>query len=309
MSLPQLDLTLPDPKPYTPFLSGDFRMEMGLNRLDLADWIEIDHTFAQDLALKRRLLAERRDDVFMALPQADPGATETLALLADHLPASFPLFFERDGQVLHNRITGERWDLAASGLHPLDLAGRLVQEDLCLMAEDPASGEYRLVAASVCFPSRWQPAEKLGHNLDGIHGPVPRYDPKLSNPMNRFFAKFKADRPVWRIGWSVADRPDLFLPGQHGGAQPDTGHITADNAGDALWLRVERQTLRRLPQSGQILFTIRIYVTALADAARNPTDAAQLAASFRHMAPDFRAYKGITPVADAAIAWLERAAE
>ena len=46
----------------------------------------------------------------------------------------------------------------------------------------------------------------------------------------------------------------------------------------------------------------------VAEAARNPADAAQLAASFRHMAPDFRGYKGITPVADAAIAWLERTA-
>ena len=72
---------------------------------------------------------------------------------------------------------------------------------------------------------------------------------------------------------------------------------------------MERQTLRRLPQSGQILFTIRIYVTSLAEAARNPADAADLAQSFRHMAPDFRAYKGITPIADAAIAWLDRAAE
>ncbi len=193
------------------------------------------------------------------------------------------------------------------------MAGRLVQEDLCLMAEEPESGEYRLVGASVCFPSRWRPAEKLGQNLDGIHGPVPRYDTTLSSPMQRFFARLKADRPVWRVGWSVADSPDLFLPGQHGGVQQNpahvAAHITAANAGENLWLRVERQTLRRLPLSGQILFTIRIYVNSLADAAGTPEDAAHLAASFRHMAPDFRAYKGITPVADAAIAWLDRAAK
>ena len=304
-----MPIALPAPKLYTPFLSGDFRMELGLHALDLAEWIEIDANLGRELALKHDLLTQRPDEVFMALPQADAGAEETLALLVAHLVKHFPFIFEKEGDLLRNRTTGACWDLAACGLHPLDLAGRLVQEDLCLMAPDAITGEYRLVGASVCFPSRWRPAEKLGRNLDGIHGPVPRYEPNMSSPMQRFFAKVKPDRSVWRVGWSVADSPDLFLPGQHGGAQADVSHITADNAGESLWLRVERQTLRRLPQSGQILFTIRIYVTSLADAARNPADAADLAESFRNMAPDFRAYKGITPVADAAIAWLDRAAE
>ena len=140
MSLPVRDL--PQPKPYTPYLSGDFRMEMGLHALDLADWIEIDTNFPQDLALKGQLLTQRRDEVFVSLPQADPGASEVLALLAEHLPRRFPAFFERDGDLLRNQITGERFDLAASDLHPLDLAGRLVQEDLCLMAAD-GEGRYR----------------------------------------------------------------------------------------------------------------------------------------------------------------------
>ena len=42
-------------------------------------------------------------------------------------------------------------------------------------------------------------------------------------------------------------------------------HVTADNAGSTLFVRSERQTLRRLPQTGAILFTIGIYVSPLRD--------------------------------------------
>lgn len=133
----------------------------------------------------------------MALPGRRRGCRD-LGFAGDHLVQHFPLIFEKEDDLLWNRSTGACWALAASGFHPLDLAGRLSARNLCLMAEDPESGDYRLVAASVCFPSRWRPAEKLGRDLDGIHGPVPRYEPNMDSPMQRFFAKVKPDRSVWR---------------------------------------------------------------------------------------------------------------
>jgi len=44
-------------------------------------------------------------------------------------------------------------------------------------------------------------------------------------------------------------------------------------------LRVERQTLRRLPRSGAIVFTIRVYLTPLAEL--GPGEAGRLAAAIR----------------------------
>lgn len=44
-------------------------------------------------------------------------------------------------------------------------------------------------------------------------------------------------------------------------------------------LRVERQTLRRLPRSGAIVFTIRVYMTPLAEL--GPGEAGWLAAAIR----------------------------
>ncbi|MDR2983200.1 MAG: DUF3445 domain-containing protein, partial [Nocardiopsaceae bacterium] len=89
-----------------------------------------------------------------------------------------PETYRGDGVRLVNRASGETWDIAASALHPLDLAGRLVAEDLCLMQASDHN-DYRLVGASLCAPNRWRLDDKLGQPLDAIHAPVPGYGQAL----------------------------------------------------------------------------------------------------------------------------------
>ena len=279
-------------------------MAMNLFPLDLAEWIEIDADLPAHLAEKQRLLAEQPTEVFAAQPQALAGSQETLALLTEHVTTYFPQVYQRDGETIANRATGERWELTASALHPLDLAGRLVQEDLCLMQRDPHHGIYRLTAASLCFPTRWRLHEKLGHSLASIHGPTPHYAETIATPMDRAFDKLKAERSVWRLNWSVLDNGALFQPTGHGRKDYVTD-VTAANAGDKLWLRVERQTLRRLPQSGDILFTIRIYNYPFYTLAAHPEAAHCLAAAIAGLDERMTDYKSLCPLRNAAIAWLE----
>lgn len=296
-------LPLPTIKTYSPFQPGPFRMAMNLFPLDLAEWIEIDTDLPAHLAEKRRLLAERATEVFAAQPQALAGSQETLALLVEHLTTHFSQVYQRDGTTITNQATGECWQLADSSLHPLDLAGRLVQEDLCLMQRDPDYGIYRLVAASLCFPTRWRLHEKLGQALAAIHGPTPHYAETIATPMDRAFDKLRADRSVWRLNWSVLDNGALFQPTGHGRKDYMTD-VTAANAGDKLWLRVERQTLRRLPQSGDILFTIRIYNHPFHTLAHQPEAAQRLAAAIAGLDERMTDYKSLRPIRQAAMAWL-----
>ena len=297
-------LTLPPVKQYHPFQPGPFRMAMNLFPLDLAEWIEIDTDLPAQLAEKRRLLTERPDEVLAAQPQALAGSQETLDLLVEHLPTYFPHVYQRDAESITNHATGERWPLTDPSRHPLDLAGRLVQEDLCLMQRDPDHGIYRLVAASLCFPTRWRLREKLGQALAAIHGPTPHYAETIATPMDRAFDKLKAERPVWRLNWSVLDNGALFQPTGHGRKDYATD-VTAKNAGEQLWLRVERQTLRRLPQSGDFLFTIRIYNYSFATLANQPAAAQGLAAALAGLDDAMTDYKSLRPIRQAAIAWLE----
>ena len=286
---------------YAPYRPGPFKMTMDLQRLDLADWIEIDASFPAELAERRRLLTERHADVFAALPEALPGSTETLTLLVEHLLTYFPDIFQMDGSCLRNRATGEAWNLADNNLHPLELAGRLVQEDLCLMGQDSDTGFYKLTAACLCFPSHWRLAEKMGKPLGAIHTDVPHYENSIGTPMNKLFDRLKVDKPIWRLNWSVVDDPALFQPRR----RPRQVEITAQNAGDLLWLRIERQTLRRLPHSGDILFTIRIHNNPLSSLAGQPERAAQLATALRGLDAEMRSYKDIEPILEQAVGWLE----
>lgn len=298
---------LPPVRDYVAYDPGTPALGMNLHRLDLDEWIEVDERMPHDLAEKRRLLRERRNEVLALSPAAEAGAHETLSLLAEHLPARYPQAYVRRDDRLHNLATGEAWDLSGDPMHPLELAARLVQEDLCLLGHDESSDAYRLTGACVCFPTRWTLAEKANQLLDDIHDPVPGYAAALASPMGRLFSRMKPDRPVWRLNWSVLDDPALFQPGGHGRTAPSE-EITPDNAGDRLWLRMERQTLRRLPHSGDILFTIRIYVQPLSELAHRPERASQLADALRSVNPAMAAYKDLPPFREAAIAWLQRMA-
>ncbi|MCE3250507.1 MAG: hypothetical protein K0R41_4332 [Geminicoccaceae bacterium] len=285
---------------YRPFLDGPWRLAMGLKALDLDDWIEIDEHVAGQLAERRHMLDLRRGEVLGALPESAAGQAEVLELLLDHLPKRFPEHYRRRNGELANRITGERFDLAAWRAAPLELAGRLVQEDLCLLQRgEPA---YRLVAGVLCFPSHWRLADKLGRPLEVIHEPVPGFADGLAPTADRFFANLQVARPVWRVDWSLVDTPQLFLPPEH---RAERKVIAAGRAGEQLWLRVERQTLRRLPRSGDVLFGIRTHVAPLAAAIEGPGAARALAARVREMPPAMAAYKGIAAIREPLLEWLD----
>jgi hypothetical protein len=286
--------------PYLPFDDGRFRLMMGLMPLRLAQWMEVDEDLAADLAMKRRLLEARHGEVFAALPEAAAAAAELLALLAGNLIEHHSAVFARDGDDVLNKATGERWDLVTPPHHPLDLAGRLVQEDLCLLAA--ADGRYILIGASLCSPARWRLADKIGRPLAAIHEPVPGYADKLARPVDRFFQHLTPEKPVWRLNWGVTDDPTPFQPE----AGPAAERIDAASAGERLWLRVERQTLRRLPATGAVIFTIRTHITRLDAAIRSPEHAATFAATLRDLPDATSDYKRIAPVAPALLEWLDR---
>jgi len=287
--------------PCLSFLDAPQVLSMGLKALDLRDWILIDEQFGAQLAERRRLLADRRAEVLATLPEATDGAREVLDLLLVHLPARFPEIYRRAAGAITNLATGERFALEAFADAPLELAGRLVQEDLCLMGR--AADGYRLIAAVLCFPAHWRLADKLGRPLGAIHEPVPGFAERLAAPVDRFFATIRVERPVWRANWSIVDTPELFLPPEHRARAP---RVSAERAGEQLWLRVERQTLRRLPRSGHVLFTIHTYVEPLAAALAAPGTAQALAARIRAMPDALAAYKGIVPIRETLLAYLER---
>jgi hypothetical protein len=274
---------------------------MGQHALEPDAWQATGPDTGPQLAERRRLLAERPVDVVAGLPESAAAQRELLATLFAHLAARFPERWQREGGALVRRDSGERF--AADPPEPLPAIGHMVQEDFCLLQKGPSG--YRLTAAVLCFPVHWRLRDKLGRPLDVIHAPVPGFALRLAGPVERFFAAIQAPRPVWRVNWSLVGTDALYLPPEAGG---HARAVSAAQAGEQLWLRVERQTLRRLPESSAVVFGIRTYVERLADATATPAVAQALAQRIREMPPATATYKGIAPIREPLLAYLEQRA-
>jgi hypothetical protein len=257
---------------------------MGTRPMEPTEAFLVDRLRDDELHLKQRLLADRHADVVATLPGSEAAGRLVLDLvLAAVVDAGL---VDVDGATLRDLSTGievgvDRW-------HPVDAAARLVQEDLCLM-ERGEDGVWRLTAASVCFPSRWRLADKIGRSLSAIHDPVPDYD-RIRAATDRLFDRLDPQRPVKRSNWTLLDDAALFQPRPEGrkgdGPRFDTDLPTVLQR---VHLRVERQTVRSLAP-GAALFTIRTSVDPLT--ALDAAERAALAATARTVDAATVAYKG-----------------
>jgi hypothetical protein len=290
----------PEQMVHRPFEPGPYRMAMDLVSVPESAWFEIDQLYGAEMAERRRLLASARAEVFAALPESDAARAEALEAVVAALTRHHPDWFSRDGGVIRNRLTGETWDVGT--VDPLELAGRLVQEDLCLI-QNGADGPV-FTAAVLCFPSRWRLLDKLGKKLAAVHGPVPFYGDRLARPVDRFMRHLKPGHIASRLNWSLLDDPALFQPG--GKWRVDGGSaVTSVNAGQSVFLRVERQTLRRLPDSGAVLFGIRVHVYPLSQVIDGADGAAALASAVRALPAEVQHYKSLLPFRTAVLDWLD----
>jgi dimethylamine monooxygenase subunit A len=292
--------TLPEQAVHLPFEAGPYRMAMDLVAVPEVAWFEFDHLYIAEMAEKQRLLRTAYSEVFAALPISDAARAEALELIVTALTAYHPGWFSRDGGVLANHLTGERWEPGT--IDPLELAGRLVQEDLCII-QNAEDGPV-FTAATLCFPSRWRLLDKIGQRLSAVHGPVPLYADRLAAPVDRFMRHLKTGHIASRLNWSLLDDPALYQPGGKWRVDGDSD-ITVANAGERVFLRVERQTLRRLPVSEAVLFGIRVHVYPLDRVIDKPERAAALAEAVRALPDEVQHYKSLLPFRPALLGWLE----
>ncbi|MGB3494645.1 MAG: DUF3445 domain-containing protein [Elainellaceae cyanobacterium] len=285
---------------YLPFMDTAARPTLGLKPLPHQDWIDIDEDFDPYLRRKAELLAQRYDDVFVARSGSEAAQAEALNLIVEHLLTYFPGRYEKSDQAITLNLD-QHWSFAAFDSAPLDLAARLVQEDLCILL--PGATGYELAAASVCFPLRWNLPEKLGQPLGHIHQHVPTYGDRLERPVDNVFSRLRDGYPGLRFNWTIVDSPELFL-NQEKSITQFAPEITATNAGQKLWLRVERQTICRLPMSGGVLFTIRTYVYPLERVVQEPAVASGLATAVTQLMPEMQKYKNLLPFRSALLDYL-----
>jgi dimethylamine monooxygenase subunit A len=187
-------------------------------------------------------------------------------------------------RALVEQATGATADPA---LPPLWGASLICADDLCLME---LSDAWRLSAVSLCSGTFFTAADALGKSLEELHGPVPGFGDRFLKVVERMFHAVQPGVVMERRNWTVAASGDLYLP-RSGPVLESLGEIDPALAGDRLFVRVERQTVRKLPKTGAVIFTIRIWRHPLSALRGDPARLAAFADAWRGLAPEVRGYK------------------
>jgi dimethylamine monooxygenase subunit A len=227
-----------------PFVDGPPRFDVGLRPIAMNAWLlPDDQTYW--LAQKNELIDTHAQTVFRAQDRSLLAQQEAAALIA--------------------QLTNQH--LLPSNA-PLLEAARWVSDDLVIMQDDGAG--WFATACCLCSPTFFSASHAIGKTLPQLHDPVPDGDFNLSKRIGRVFSNLAPDtileRHNWTVQWSDARHTPDGAPLRELASSADTLCAAAN-----LFLRVERQTIRKLPSTGAVLFTIRIRLNNLATLLDNPS--------------------------------------
>lgn len=248
---------------YFPIYEDPYRAQLGLKPLDLKEWLERASDFDAQIALRKKLVRENSDEVLILQPGSDEACFELFELVSDRVSLGSKPANAKDAMMA--------------------IAGA-VQEDFVILSGGDTA---RPVAALVCFPSRWLLASKMGQDSDGIHAPVPGFQ-AIARQTRGFLQAIVPDKPMWRLNWTIHDSDRLFCP------RPVPHEpIAPEKIIASTFFRCERQTLRRMPRSNQVVFTIRTYVTPMSEVIADLDRRERLKKTLVSLSPDVANYKGM----------------
>lgn len=197
--------------------------------MDRNDLLLFDRTYSERLCLRESLLQQYPDDVVGVTDESDVRirlAVQELYnyLFETYIPVRYPSIFktceDKYGSVTmsKNSVTHQTLPMTMADSTHLHVAlktiAQNVDEDFFILLPqkqgDDSEEVYVLEAYAACFPSGFQPKEKIGKKLADIHAPVPGYKEKLQKSMDRFFARLEPGRFVKRVNWSLTVDEELF---------------------------------------------------------------------------------------------------
>ncbi|KAI0968228.1 alpha-1,2-mannosyltransferase [Xylaria arbuscula] len=251
------DIDRAKPRPYRPF-RWPYHQTMSLTKLEPDWWIELESTYKERIAQRKELYAKHGSTVLQWLPGSELACKELMEMAIQFICARYPQYFalSEDKIWLENKILGTRANIREK--HPLLVILDHVPEDFAITLRDPDTGYYVFRAGIICSAVGWSLGIKIGLRLDEIHQPVPDYKEKMKFSMDRFFSKMPTNKPIQRGSWDLEVDKPLFMP--PGG---DRHSQDKDLTPSRVHLRVDWQTLRRLPLSGGIVFNFKALFTPI----------------------------------------------
>lgn len=300
---------------YFPF-GEKYNDKMGtLPRTETDSFAETNEGYISQILLKRSLLDTLPAYYFFAPKETLQAQWELLGQVLEHLflfeKQHFTLLKDGtlwtfDNHLLQEKTTFIFGDENSLGRQPLDWLGRQTQEDWLLLA--PTSPPT-LVAGTLCFANDWCLQDKLGLPFREIHAPVGEVIVPMLIAAEKLIERLPENRPVWRMNWSIKLADDLDMTLRHHARleaqkQEILSVLTPKNIGHHAHLRLERQTLTRLP-SGYVVFGIHTFQDFLASQLITTTHTQNLLAVLNTAPKALLAYKGIAPFLEILKEYLE----
>lgn len=170
-----------------------------------------------------------------------------------------------------------------------------IQEDFAVMVDQAGTGLSAAVL-SVCFPSGWDPKEKLGRSMLALHEPVAD-NQRLQSAMGAISAAICTKGPFVRYVWTLTgDGARARRPGVD-----STAYLSS---ADQLWFRCERQVT--VPLNGKaVLFLIRVLIAPLRQILTSADRLNQLVSALQSMSPEMLAYKNLARARELVLATKE----
>ena len=250
-----------------------------------------------------------------SLPHMTLAGWDLLELIMESKARDYPEWFElhKDGQAWHwiNRPLGidQKFtflDESTLPYGPMEYITRQSQGDFTL--QDQRDEDLWMDAGMVTTQADWSLDFDIGMGFHEWHAPVPRaHEMGVFDRALKFLLKLQHGAPVRRFNWTLTVDPLLDTsPENYPKWGPMRADIRPENVGERMHLRVELQTLHRLPRSNSIAFAIRCYLIRFDDLVTIPKWGRRLHRVLRDIPDDLATYKGFLRNRNSLVQWLSQ---
>jgi len=197
--------------------------------------------------------------------------------------------FDKKTRVFQNHILKTSTEIKT--IDPWMFLLENVPEDFLITQKDKKTGLYAMTAGIACSALGWNLDIKMGKPLHELHDVVPDYKERMQLSMDRYFSKVALDKPIQRGSWGLEVGQPLYMQADHPHfmlrqRQDPNLHI------EDIHLRVDWQTLRRLPRSQAIVFNYKALFTPLTEFRTEPYIPKLVAKVLKEGNPSIKSYKG-----------------
>ena len=299
------------PPYYRPYRWAAAEFQLGLRPFSPSGWITIEADYATVMREKRERLRAYRDQYYCALASSLPAQRELRERVVAHLLQDHPRHFRRRGAVVASSGDSFECDLGDDSVEPLLQLSQLIEEDFMLIEE--VDGKPLISAASNVYSSSGRLVSSVGRAIAWAHEPVPKLTAALGPRIDRIIDSVHAATPGERYNWQVTPLGSVFFPRDNPHAANAAAMHEAleilraepERAGEILWIRVERQTLSRLPESRAVAFSLHTYSDPLASIQDDADSVRAMLALLRSYAPERLKYSEMDIIREPLMAWLE----